>query len=102
MFTMRIAGKRATLLMCTSVSLTALLVAGSGTYANIVVDGSFESPVAPAGGGLAATIPTGWSALGNGSSTGIIANGNGGAVAADAAVSLWTSLTILPVFFHQD
>jgi hypothetical protein len=84
MLTMKMPGKRATLLMCTSVALTALLAAGSDTYADIVVDGSFESPAAPPGGGLPATIPTGWSALGNGSSTGIIANGNGfGAMAAD-------------------
>lgn len=52
--------------------------------ANLVVNGSFESPAAPADW-FSTAIPTGWTALGNGSTTDIIHTGYSGAVASDGS-----------------
>ena len=55
-------------------------LAPNALAANLVVNGSFESPAAPANW-FSTAIPTGWSTLGNGSTTDSIHSGYSGAVA---------------------
>ncbi|MDD5295512.1 MAG: PEP-CTERM sorting domain-containing protein [Rhodocyclaceae bacterium] len=62
------------------------LVAGlysAGANANLVQNGSFEAPTIS--GNYAAGIPPGWSSLGNGSSTDVLAAGYSGGSASDGS-----------------